>query len=61
LKPTAVQLQALLDFVAQIYPLPDNDREAFSAIWETVTVKRKTVLRSPGETERNLYFVLKGV
>jgi CRP-like cAMP-binding protein len=61
LKPTAVQLQALLDFVAQIYPLPDNDREAFSAIWETVTVKRKTVLRSPGETERNLYFVLEGV
>lgn len=61
MKPTAVQLQALLDFVGQIYPLPDNDREAFSAIWETVTVKRKTVLRSPGETERNLYFVLEGV
>jgi CRP-like cAMP-binding protein len=61
LKPTTVQLQALLDFVGKIFPLPDNDLEAFSSIWETVTVKRKTVLRSPGETERNLYFVLEGV
>ena len=61
MKPTTAQLQVLLDFVRQIYPLPDNDLEAFSAIWEAVTVKRKTVLRSPGETERNLYFVLEGV
>ncbi len=61
MKPTSAQLQALLDFVVQIHPLPEHDREAFSAIWEAVTVKRKTVLRSPGETERNLYFVLEGV
>ena len=61
MKPTSAQLQALLDFVVQIYPLPEHDAESFSAIWETVTVKRKTVLRSPGETERNLYFVLEGV
>jgi CRP-like cAMP-binding protein len=45
----------------QIHPLPEHDREGFSAIWETVTFKRKTVLRSPGETERNLYFVLEGI
>ncbi len=61
MKPTSAQLQALLDFVVQIYPLPAHDRESFSAIWETVTAKRKTVLRSPGETERNLYFVLEGI
>jgi len=24
-------------------------------------VKRKSILRSPGETEKNLYFVLEGV
>ena len=61
MKPTSAQLQALLDFVVQIYPLPEHDLEAFSAIWETVTVKRKIVLRSPGETERNLYFVVEGI
>ena len=61
MKPTSAQIQSLLDFVAQIHPLPEHDRKAFSAIWETITVKRKTVLRSPGETERNLYFVLEGI
>lgn len=61
MKPTSAQIQTLLDFVVQIHPLPEHDREAFSAIWEAVTVKRKTVLRSPGETERNLYFVMEGI
>jgi CRP-like cAMP-binding protein len=61
LKPTPEHLQALSDFVNKIHPLPQNDWAAFSAIWETVTVKRKIILRSPGETEKNLYFVLEGV
>ncbi|MGL6268725.1 MAG: hypothetical protein ACRC2O_12415 [Chitinophagaceae bacterium] len=45
----------------KIHPLTENEWDQFSGIWETVTVKRKVILCSPGETEKNLYFVLEGV
>lgn len=35
--------------------------ERFTANWQPLTVKRKTILTAAGETERYLYFVLEGV
>lgn len=61
MKPSSEQLQKLKQFVHQIHPLTESDWEQFADIWQTVTVKRKETLRVPGETERNLYFVLEGI
>lgn len=33
----------------------------FASIWKLEEVKRKTILTSPGQVERNLYFVVDGV
>ena len=42
-------------------PLPAEEWEAFSSIWQPFACKRKTVLTAAGETEPYLYFVLEGV
>jgi CRP-like cAMP-binding protein len=55
------QIEVLQSFVRKIHPMGDEAEQAFSAIWHTVTVKRKTMLLSPGQTERHVYFVLEGV
>lgn len=47
--------------VFALHPLPAEDWEALSGIWQKVSFKRKTVLTAAGETERHLYFVLEGV
>ena len=44
-----------------IQPLNSEEWNSFSAIWQPLESKRKTVLTSIGETERYLYFVLEGV
>jgi CRP-like cAMP-binding protein len=54
-------LQELKKFSYAIHPLPPEEWEAFSAIWQPYTAKRKFVLTAAGEIERHLYFVLKGV
>jgi CRP-like cAMP-binding protein len=55
------QIELLQSFVRKIHPMGDVAVAAFSALWHTVTVKRKTMLLSPGQTERHVYFVLEGV
>lgn len=54
-------LQQLAQFVQHIHPLSSPALNAFCAPWQPITVKRKTILTTQGETERYLYFVLEGV
>jgi len=56
-----MSLSLLHDFVQGIYPLPATEWEAFSAIWQPFSCRRKTQLTLAGSTERYLYFVLEGV
>ena len=58
---TGEQLESLHSFVRKIYPLGAETWQAFAGIWQTVRVKRKSCLLSPGQTERYVYFVLEGV
>jgi CRP-like cAMP-binding protein len=53
--------EALLTFVMQIHPLTDEEADAFAKGWESLTLKRKTIITTAGETERYLYFVLEGL
>jgi CRP-like cAMP-binding protein len=54
-------IAALKKLVEGIGPLPAEDWEAFSAIWQPYTAKRKEVLTLAGDRERYLYFIVKGV
>lgn len=54
-------LKQLKKHLFAVHPLADEEWEDFSAIWQTVSYKRKTMLTAAGETERHLYFVLEGV
>jgi len=54
-------LEDLKKLVAAIQPMDGGEWEQFSAIWQLVEYKRKTVLTTIGDTERHLYFVLDGV
>lgn len=51
----------LVQFVNTIHPLKDDEADAFCSSWQPITVKRKTILTTAGETERYLYFVLDGL
>lgn len=51
----------LQQFISAIYPLKDEEMEAFASGWQPFECKRKTILTAAGETERYLYFVLEGV
>jgi CRP-like cAMP-binding protein len=53
--------ELLLQFIKNIHPLTDEEKDAFTANWQPLTSKRKTILTAAGETERYLYFVLDGV
>jgi CRP-like cAMP-binding protein len=55
------EMQQLKDFVFAIHPLPEKEWSAFATNWQSLTVKRKTILTATGETERYLYFVLEGI
>lgn len=54
-------IEVLQRFINQFYPLSGKDWQEFSNGWQTLTVKRKTILTAAGETERYLYFVTEGV
>lgn len=54
-------LDILKKFIFAIHPLSAEEWEDFSAIWQEVSYKRKTILTTAGEKERHLYFVLEGV
>jgi len=54
-------LEQLRKMISQIMPLPDAEWQAFSAIWQPFSAKRKTILTAEGDTEKYLYFVLEGV
>ncbi len=56
-----MEITLLQQYVQQISPLPQEELERFTANWQPLTVKRKTILTAAGETERYLYFVLEGV
>lgn len=55
------QVLQLRKFTLAIHPLLQNELDDFLAIWQPVTVKRKTVLTAAGDVERHLYFVTEGV
>jgi CRP-like cAMP-binding protein len=56
-----MEKEMLLNFVAQIHPLTDEEADAFAKDWEPITLKRKTIITTAGETERYLYFVVEGL
>ena len=58
---TKSNLEQLRTMIWQIMPLPDAEWQAFSAIWQPFSAKRKTILTAEGDTEKYLYFVLEGV
>jgi CRP-like cAMP-binding protein len=58
---SAEEERKLYGFITTLYPLQPEEAAAFSACWQSLTVKRKTVLTAAGETEKYLYFVLEGV
>jgi CRP-like cAMP-binding protein len=51
----------LRNFIAQLYPLKDEELDVFCDNWQPIECKRKTILTAAGETERYLYFVVEGV
>jgi CRP-like cAMP-binding protein len=56
-----MEIELLKQFVQQISPLPEEELERFTAHWQPLTVKRKTLLTAAGETERYIYFVVEGL
>jgi len=54
-------LEQLAHFLQQVHPLPMAVQEAFTARWQPVSYKRKTMLTREGETESFLYFVTEGI
>jgi len=54
-------LSQLQQVTNAIHPLNSEEWDSFSAIWQPLECKRKTVLTSIGETEKYLYFVLDGI
>lgn len=55
------QLQQLRQLIHTITPVPDDDWQSFSAIWQPFTAKRKEIITALGEREKYLYFVTEGV
>ena len=54
-------LQQLRNFTFSIHTLSDDEWSAFASIFEEDSKRRKTILTSPGEVERHLYFITEGV
>ena len=54
-------LQLLKQLIDSIHPLPDDDWQALSRIWEPFAARRKEILTTAGEREKYLYFVTSGV
>lgn len=56
-----MEIEVLKTFLNKLYPLSTIELDAFTSNWQSITVKRKTILTAAGEKERYLYFVLEGV
>lgn len=54
-------IEQLHQFIQAVFPLKEEEWELFSAIWQPVEYKRKTMLTAAGETEKHLYFVIEGL
>jgi CRP-like cAMP-binding protein len=54
-------LAQLKQFITAVYPLPEEELNALTSVWTTLTAKRKEILTRPGAPERYLYFVTEGV
>lgn len=52
------QLKQLID---GIHPIPADDWQEFSSLWQPFSAKRKEILTTAGQPEKYLYFVLEGV
>jgi CRP-like cAMP-binding protein len=58
---TQTALSQLETLVRQILPLEEAEWGDFAAIWQPFEAKRKVILTAAGDTEKYVYFVLKGV
>lgn len=58
---TAAALQQLKKITDALHALNDEEWQAFAAIWQPFTAKRKTTITVAGEVEKYLYFVTEGV
>jgi CRP-like cAMP-binding protein len=54
-------LSQLKRYAMAIHPLADEEWNDFAQGWEEGTARRKTILTSPGEVEKHLYFITEGV
>jgi len=53
-----IQLKQLVN---AMHPLSDEDWDAFSGIWTSLSAGRKEIITAEGAVERYLYFVVEGV
>ncbi len=56
-----MEIELLKSYLSNLHPLTSAELDAFTANWQPVTYKRKTILTAAGETEKYLYFVTEGV
>lgn len=54
-------LLLLQKLVHAISPLPQDDWQAFAALWKPHSAKRKEIITAAGEPETHLYFVTEGI
>ena len=58
-------MEAPLDLLRRqvyaVHPVDEAAWQALSGVWTEISVKRKQLLTSTGETEKYLYLVLEGV
>ena len=56
-----MEIELLKSFLGKLHPVTADELDVFTASWQPVTFKRKTILTTAGETEKYLYFVTEGV
>lgn len=56
-----MEIELLKSFLGKLHPVTADELDEFTASWQPVTFKRKTILTTAGETEKYLYFVTEGV
>lgn len=49
------------DFLSRIHKIDDDILDKYIAHWTPYEVPRKTIMTSPGETERYMYYVIEGI
>ena len=57
----ATPLVQLQQMVNAVYPLPADDWQALSGIWQPYETKRRQPITTEGDTEKYLYFVTEGI